>query len=114
MSKKRNKHSPFPSAYKVIADLEVSRIPTIPAPPLPELLDATRHQGVVCKVCATYDELAIDWQHAIVMNDDGDVEEEWFCRVCFKNETKPSPYRYEAYALDGAVDEPFRKNKKKT
>lgn len=107
------KTSPFPSAYKVLADHDNSTTPTIPAPPMPELLDACRHKGVKCTGCGKHDELAIDWQHALIMNDEGDMEDEWFCKLCFKRETTPQPYRYESSRLEYPEDRPFAKTKKR-
>lgn len=112
MSRTR-KSSPFPSAYKVLSQLEESSTPTIPAPPLPELLDACRHDGVTCAGCGQFDDLGIDWQHALIMNDEGDMEDEWFCKICFKREISPQPYRYEASRLDHSEERPFSKAKKR-
>lgn len=104
--------SPFPNAYKVIAEAENERTATIPAPPLPELLAACTHQGVTCAGCGTFDDLGFDWNHAVVISDEGDLSDEWYCKLCFKRETSPLPYKYKARVLDNAVDEPFRKKKK--
>lgn len=106
------KSSPFPTAYRVIADAENDRTLTIPAPPSDTLLEACKHRGATCSVCGEFDEIAFDWGHGVVMNDDGDVVDEWYCKLCYKRELAPSPYRFQSYKLDNAVDEPF--NKKKT
>lgn len=112
---KKKPKSHFPNALRVLSELESSKDRTISSTPRPELLDACRHRGVICRICGTFDELGIDWHHVLVMNNEGDVNhQEWYCRICFKDETKSPPYLYNSNNLDKAVDEPFKKLPKLT
>jgi hypothetical protein len=110
MNKGRSK-TPFPQAYRVINDIENDKCQTIPAEPLPELLDACRHRGLTCAHCSRYDDLGFQWHHTIIIKN-GVFCHSWYCPPCFKLGTLPSPYSYNSTELPSSIEEPFAKKRK--
>lgn len=79
--------SPFPSAYRIIANLEVDKEPTLQVPVSQELLEACkRRQGVRCDNCGTWDETGLDWNMVATIEEGGDPSYKWYCKVCVKGD----------------------------
>lgn len=113
MSTRTKSISPFPSAYKVICDFEIDCTPTKVWTPSQDLLDACKRNEYVCSGCGELGEVDYDWSMAVILNEDGDSTQRWYCKLCFHDDTKePAPYAYKGNGLDNAEETPFRQSKK--
>lgn len=105
-TKRIRSSSPFPSAYKVLADVEISTKKTIKVPAAWEhLLACKQRDGVKCKNCNTWDETGLDWNVVVFMEEDASPKYSWFCKLCFRAEDHPkSSYVYSGVELENSTD----------
>lgn len=103
---RKRSRSPFPSAYKVLAEAEQSNRKTVRVGPTIELLQGCKeHDGVKCKNCNTWDETGVDWHMVVFLEEEATPKYSWYCKLCFRpDEHGKSDYVYSGRNLENAVE----------
>lgn len=108
MAPDRNRNlSPFPSAYKLLCDIENDKEPTLKIEITEELRIATgRKKGVWCQKCGDKDETGLTWLMDTILEADGPPTYIWTCIECqhTKAALKDTEYSYKGKVLDDSVE----------
>lgn len=111
---RKKSRSPFPSALRVLEELEVRATKTVVQAPSMELLEISRSiQGLRCHTCNSWSETGEDGWHMTVAIDPntGETKTTWSCNPCVVSNTRKS-IKNTGYSLDGGTvleEMPFKK-----
>lgn len=99
--------SPFPSAYKVLNDIENDREDTLKIPITEEFIAASKQKhGVWCQKCGHSDETGLDWYMELILDEEGRQMYAWTCGTCQPKEPPvPTDYRFSGTTLDNSVEQ---------
>jgi len=100
--------SPFPSAYKLLCDIENDKEPTLKIEITEELRIASeRIKGVWCQKCGLQHETGLNWVMDTILEIDSPPTYIWTCVSCqeAKHATRGTEYFLKGKVLDSSIED---------